>query len=273
MGCRLLAICLIAVAICWSADERALLYAQSDPAIGGSQASAAERLHVAVLFLTDRIGQAISREDARVERQCANAGDVASCTDRESRPFAVHFVRVRDAPSFTAPITGDLLVVGRRSREWHVALEYRAAADGRRRPWIRDIDWGYGPHLSGVRSRDGWIGLSGSPFDGHAWIYTGNNHDLRGEASTIAGDVLELHDVPVRSANGRAGVLPSGSYFITRVDGTGIVTFREELDIDMPCGEELSPPAVMPPTLQAPASAFFDARGRPRFEVKYTKGC
>lgn len=264
---------LISVAICRSADDRAVLYAQSDPTISGSQSSAADRLHVAVLFLTDWIGEAISREDARLQRKCANAGDVPSCTDRESRPFVVHFVRVREAPSFTAALAGDLLVIGRRSREWHISLEYRAAADGRRRPWIRDIDWGYGPHLSGVRSRRGWIGLSGAPFDGEAWIYAGINHDLRGEASTIAGNILELHDVPVRSANGRAGVLASGSYYVTRVDRTGIVTFREELGIDMPCGDDVRPPAVMPPTFRAPASAFFDARGRPRFKVKYTKGC
>ena len=67
--------------------------------------------------------------------------------------------------------------------------------------------------------------------------------------------------------------LPSGSYFITRVDRAGVVTFREELDIDMPCGDEVTPPTVMPPTFRAPASAFFDAQGRPRFAVRYTKGC
>lgn len=275
MGCRVLAIWLIAVAICGSADGRGVLDARSDPTTKASQSSAADRLHIAVLFLTDRILQAISREDARVERKCANAGDVASCTDRESRPFAVHFVRVRDAPSFTAPIAGDLLVVGRRSRGWHISLEYRAAVDGRRRSWFRDIDWGYGPWLSGVRSRGGWIGLSGAPFDGDVWIYAGvpdQHQELRGEASSIAGNVVGLHDVRVRSANGRTRVF-SGSYFITRVDRTGVVRFREELDIDMPCGDDVSPPAVMPPTLRAPASAFFDARGRPRFEVKYTKGC
>jgi hypothetical protein len=43
---------------------------------------------------------------------------------------------------------------------------------------------------------------------------------------------------------------------------------------DMPCGlDAIPPPAVMPPTFRAPASAFFDAQGRPRFAVKYTKGC
>ena len=220
----------------------------------------------------DRIGQAISLEDARVQRACAKAQDPDSCADRESRLLSVHFVRVRDAPAFTAPIVGDLLLVGRRSRErWQFSVVYRAA-DGRRRTWLRDMDWGYGPYLSGVRSHGGWIGLSGPPFDGDPWIYGGVTHDLRGEASTIAGQVLELHNIPVRSGKRRERVL-SGSYFITRVDPAGIVAFRTELDIDMPCGEEVIPPAVMPPILRARASAFFDEQGRPRFEVKYKKGC
>ena len=237
-------------------------------------ATAADRLYVAVLFLTETVGTAISREDARVQRICANADDIAGCMGRENRLLSVHFARVRSAPSFTAPITGDLLLTGRRPpAEWQFALVYRVAADGRRRTWLRTVDWGYGPHLSGVRSRSGWIGLSGAPFDGDVWIYMGGTKNLRGEATSIAGSVLELHDIRARSANGRTRALPSGSYFITQVDRSGIVTLREELDIDMPCGEDVSPPAVMPPTFRAPASAFFDARGRPRFDVKYTKGC
>jgi hypothetical protein len=126
--------------------------------------------------------------------------------------------------------------------------------------------------FSGVRRRGGWIGLSGAPFGAEVCIYAGVDQSLRGEASWIAGYVLELHDVRVRSANGRSRAL-SGSYFIARVDRAGVVTFREELDIDIPCGEDVSPPAIMPTTFRAPASAFFYADGRPRFAVKYTKGC
>jgi hypothetical protein len=275
---RFLAILLITGAICLSTGDRAVLYGQSDPGISSAQpsaaATAADRLHVAVLFLIDAIGTAISRQDARVQRMCANAEDVAACKVRENRPPSAHFVRVRSAPSFTAPIAGDILIIGRGSAaDWRFALVFRATADRRRRIWFRDIDWGYGPHLSGVRSRGGWIGLSGAPFDGDAWIYVGGTTNLRGEASSIAGQVLELHDVRAAGADGRTRVLPSGSYSIARVDRSGVVTFREELDIDMPCGEDVRPPAVMPPTFRAPASAFFDAGGRPRFEVKYTKGC
>src|SRR5437764_225878 len=105
MGCRVLAIWLITWAICRSNDD-AVLHAQSHPRISGSQSSAADRLHVGSLFFDEEIGQAISREEARVQRTCANADDVARCTDRETRPFALHFGRVRDAPSFTAPIAG-----------------------------------------------------------------------------------------------------------------------------------------------------------------------
>jgi hypothetical protein len=100
----------------------------------------------------------------------------------------------------------------------------------------------------------------------------GGTKNLRGEASSIAGEILDFRDVRARTANGRTRSL-SGSYFITRIDRAGVVSFREELDIDMPCGEHVSPPAVMPPTFRAPASAFFQADGRPRFEVKYTRGC
>ena len=117
--------------------------------------------------------------------------------------------------------------------------------------------------------------MSGAPFDGDAWIYGGRENDsrLRGEAFSIARQILELRDVRARRADGRTVVLPSGSYFIAGVDRAGVVTFREELDIDMPCGDEVTPPTVMPPTFRAPASAFFDAGGLPRFAFKYTKGC
>jgi hypothetical protein len=275
---RFLALWLTSAVICLSVDHRAVVHSQADPRPGGSTASAtasaADRLHVAVLFLTDDILKASLREDARVERICKNASDVAACTTRERRSLTLHFVRVRTAPSLSAPIAGDLLLlIGRRPDTELPALVYRAATDSRLWPWTRGIDWGYGPHLSGVRSRDGWIGLSGAPFDGDVWIYGGGQKDLRGEATSIAGEVLDLHDVRARRADGRTFVLPSGSYFITHVDRAGVVTFREELDIDMPCGEEVTPPTVMPPTFRAPASAFFDARGRPRFAVKYTKGC
>jgi hypothetical protein len=215
------------------------------------------------------------RADARVEQICKNAADVAACTTRERRFRTLHYVRVRTAPSFSAPIVGDLLSVERTPDTGftHFALVYRAAPDGRLRPWIREIDWGYGVYLSGVRTRNGWIGLSGAPFDGDVWIYGGREKDLRGEAQSIAERILELHDVRARSADGRTFVLPSGSYFVTHVDRAGVVTFREELDIDMPCGEDVKAPTVMPPTFRALASAFFDGQGRPRFAVKYTKGC
>jgi hypothetical protein len=275
---RFLAISLTVAAVCLSGDDRSILHGQADPRPSASQPSAtaiaADRLHVAVLFLIRNIGEAGLREDARVDRICKNASDVAACTTRERRSLTLHVVRVRTAPSLTAPIAGDLLLIRRRSdTESHVGLVYRAASDGRLRPWLRDIDVGYGPHLSGVRSRDGWIGLSGAPFNGDVWIDGGREKELRGEATSIAGQILELHGVRARSADGRTFVLPSGSYFITRVDRAGVVTLREELDIDMACGEDVTPPKVMPPTFRAPALAFFDARGRPRFAVKYTKGC
>lgn len=78
-----------------------------------------------------------------------------------------------------------------------------AFGGGARTPsWIRDIDWGYGPWLSGVRSRGRWIGLSGAPFDGDAWINVDGGKDLRGEAWSIAGWVVELHDVRARTGDG-----------------------------------------------------------------------
>lgn len=275
--CRCLAICLIVGSVSAQASNRATSYAQSARGSSSSQSfgagNAADRLYVADLFLTDAIYSALTQERARAQPMCANDKDLEGCIFRESRPLSIHFVRVRSAPSFTAPITGDLLLVGRKSSvDWRFALVYRLAADGSRRTWFRDVDSGYGPHLSGVRSHAGWIGLSGAPFDTDVWIYAGTDHNLQGEASSIAGYVLELHDIRVRTSDGRRRVL-SGPYFIVQVDRAGIVSFRQELDIDMPCGEDVSPPSIMPPTFRAPASAFFDADGRPRFELKYTKGC
>ena len=277
-GMRLLVMWLTAAVICLLLDHRAVVHGQADPRPTGpassAAASAADRLHVADLFISDDIYKASLREEARVERICKNATDVAACTTRERRALTLHFVRVRTAPSLSAPIAGDLfLVIGRRPKTELPAIVYRAAIDGRLRPWTRDTD--YGPHLAGVRSRDGWIGLSGAPFDGDVWIYGGRDTDsrLRGEASSIVRQILDLHDVHARRADGRTVIVPSGAYFITRVDRGGVVTFREELDIDMPCGEEVKPPTVMPPTFRAPAGAFFDAQGRPRFAIKYTKGC
>ena len=277
IGKRFLAISSITALIGSWEGERAILRAQTAPEIRSSPPSAsameAERLHVAVLFLTDTIVAANAREDARLLRACANVNDIADCKARESRSLLTHFLRVRQAPSFSATILGDLFLRRPKSTpDWQWSLLYRTNSKDRLHNWMSLVDWGYGPDLAGVRKRGEWIGLSGPPFEGDVWIYAGGRN-VRGEASTIAGQVLELRGVRARSADGRKRIIASGSYFITHIDRAGVVRFREELDIDMPCGEDLSPPAVMPPTWTAPESAFFEPSGRPRFNVKYTKGC
>ena len=270
----LLALLLVAVAVgmfgvAGKAGDEQTGSPRGGDAVAGEMGAA--RLNVAILFLTGPILRANEREDARLRRLCGKARDVAACTERQRRSSPVHFVRLRTAPSLSASVAGDIFMANRTS-DGGLTLVYRRAGDPRWKKWLSDFDSGYGPYLSGVRSRGGWIGLTGAPFDRDVWFFGGHDNNLWGEATSIAGRILELRDVAARGPDKRTRRL-SGSYFVTRVGPAGEVTFREELPIDMPCGEDVAAPTVMPPTFRAPAGAFFDARDRPRFAIKYTRGC
>lgn len=85
-----------------------------------------------------------------------------------------------------------------------------------------------------------------------------------GEATTIAGALVTLPSLPARFPDGSTHRIAPGSYLVTRIRG-GRVRFREEVATDMPCGEEIKPPEVMPPMLEAQPADLFSRDGTPLF--------
>ena len=132
-------------------------------------------------------------------------------------------------------------------------------------------DWGYGIEIPGVRGRGGWIQLFADALPAQSWIRS-DAPSFRGEASTIVGALVTLPSLPARFPDGATRRIAPGSYLITRIRGAS-VWFRAEMASDMPCGEDVTPPEVMPPMLQAHPADLFAPDGTPLFSFTYWRGC
>jgi hypothetical protein len=181
---------------------------------------------------------------------------------------------VRSAPGPTAGVRGYLhLVLKVRKQDGGLmyGLDFeRAEAPGRFETWLDSVgDWGYGIHVPGLRARGTWVQLIGPPFDGDAWI-DGETPALSASVEPVQDQLLALRGV--RATRAGREQRQTGTFLIQRVSG-GSVTFRQEVPSDMPCADDVKPPGALPPSWQAPAREFFDAQGRPLFDVAYPKGC
>ncbi len=91
-------------------------------------------------------------------------------------------------------------------------------------------------------------------------------------AERMERHVVHLRALRARPANGGQARTLSGQYTVVDTRGSDVV-FRAEIPSDMPCGDDVADPSPAPMVWTAPASAFFDRDGTPRFSTVYTKGC
>jgi hypothetical protein len=202
----------------------------------------------------------------------------------------------RAGPGTTAAPTGDIYAVLRAVRghlyndpkeeefeTLHVGFDVeRRDRPGRLAEWIESIG-DYSTHVSGVRVRGRWVQFFGAALPEDAWLaMSPDPQDPWRSASSdplrvlhilpLAGEILWLRPLRARWPDGSHRSIARGAYLIQRVTN-GTITFREEVETDFDCDQGAKPPRVMPPTLRATPSEFFDSDGSARFEVKYTKGC
>ena len=245
----------------------------------------ADRLTIVSLGFDDhRIGAPITVERARLAGICGAewTREGETCLSRNLRPRRQRFAALYPRPDEAAAPVGylvlSLIVTAHPAQQLGLGMDVEWA----RRPgvyhrWIADLgDWGYGYYIDGDAVDAGaWLRLVGPPPLRSVWLPK-RGENLHAFVASPVGNVVRLERVPARHVAGGAATTVVGEFTITRIVGDE-VDFRSELPSDMPCGPEepdaLPAPAVPPPILRAPASAFFDAAGRPRFSTVYTKGC
>lgn len=245
---------------------------------GPSQAAVdlAQRLNIAEFSFwhpgTDT--PAVNRERLRLDAICGPGGSRPGCRTAQFRPAADRVAVLRGGPDARAPVVGYVYAVLKMRSDFEpdLDLEVQLSPTSRQRIiWLPASDIGYGVRYAGVRFHGPWIELVGGPFNRGTWI-NGTTEKLRGEAEAITGRLLQLPSMLSRNARGRAERLPAAVYFIERI-GPNQVTLRAEVEADMPCGGDETPPKVMPPSYHVAVTEFFRADGTPRFESAYPKGC
>ena len=133
-------------------------------------------------------------------------------------------------------------------------------------------DWGYGYSIDGWGVPQGeWVRLLGPPPLRAVWAPMASD-GFWVHAGRMERHVVHLRALRARPASGGRLRPLSGQYTIVETRD-GHVVFREEIPSDMPCGEDAVAPSPLPTIWTAPASAFFDRDGTPRFSTVYTKGC
>jgi hypothetical protein len=144
-------------------------------------------------------------------------------------------------------------------------------------PWPEgDMAFDYGLHVAGVQRRGDWVRLLTSiPVDG--WLRTNDinapgDHPLYVYVHPLEDEIVNLGPLSAEWPDRRREQTQEGSFRILRV-ANDTVEFRQEIPSDYPCGEQVTDPAPLPPTLRARTSEFFNSDGTPRFAEKYTKGC
>ena len=270
---------LVAVSLLLVATALTTLWAQPGRRV-------ADRLTIVSLGFDDqRIGAAITAERARLAAVCGAewTPEGETCLSRNLRPRRQRFAALYPHPDEAASPVGylvlSLIVMAHPAQQLGLGMDVEWA----RRPgvdhrWIANLgDWGYGYHIDGDAVDAGaWMRLVGPPPLRSVWLPK-KGENLHVFVASPIGHVVRLERVPARQVDGGAAITVVGAFTITRIVGDE-VDFRAELPSDMPCAPEepdaVPAPAVPPPPiLRAPASAFFDAAGRPRFSTVYTRGC
>src|SRR5688572_16494659 len=126
----------------------------------------------------------------------------------------------------------------------------------------------YGLHVAGVQRRGNWVRLLTSiPVDG--WLRITTLPEIPDDAPVyvyiqpLTTQIVNLSPLTAQWPDGRKGTVQEGAFLIQQVvDRT--IEFREEIPSDFACGEQVTDPVPLPPTLRAPASEFFNPDGTPR---------
>ena len=95
---------------------------------------------------------------------------------------------------------------------------------------------------------------------------------VRASVEPLTGNIVEMSPLRADWPDGRSRLTDHGSFLIQKVDGA-FIEFRAEIPSDFACGNPVTDPVPVPPTLRAATSEFFNRDGSPRFADKYTKGC
>lgn len=239
----------------------------------GTDVPPVQRLYLATFALAPHADAPFRDEAERLDGLCGT--DVA-CRTKQLRTTTRRIAPLHADEGATSPVVG--YVVARLARDGSggvtFALDVESGTEpDRRATWIASVgDYTYGIHVAGVRPRPEWLQLVGLPLVGDAWTLR-EGADWTAHVEPLAGGiVVDLQPLEAMFPDGSMRLTERGSYVVTDVHGDR-VTFRGEVGSDFDCGADVPRPAVMPPLLRAPAGAFFDAGGTPRFAEKYTRGC
>lgn len=233
-----------------------------------------DRLTIGEFYFGEELDRYYNSEYPRLERLCTGRPDFHACRQRNLRPLAKRLARVHVAPSSDSAVAGELdAVLGFHPQfDLGYRIEFRPVNGERARVWLESAgDWGYGIEVPGVRRSGGWIQLFADVLPAQSWIRA-DSAEFHGEATPLVDALVTLQPLPARYPDGSTRRILPGSYLITQVQDAG-VQFREEVAADMPCGEDVKPPDVMPPTLEARPADLFARDGTPLFSLTYSRGC
>jgi hypothetical protein len=236
----------------------------------------AERLSFAILgFHGSGVDTLHQQENERLMAMCRTLE--ADCLSRNMRQIRRRLAVLRAAPDARSPIVAHVHAVLRVNRSpterLAVGLDVELATEpGVFRSWIADVgDWGYGLYISGAHERGNWVQLIGAPLPQSAWL-DAETPTLTATIVPLEHEIVALTEVRAIWPDGGRRAITKGTYLIERVAG-GEIRFRAEVPSDFACGENIKPPAIMPPTLRTTPAELFDSAGRPRFTFVYQKGC
>ena len=235
----------------------------------------AARLFIAVFSVGAGADELYQKEYDRLLGICKRY--TSACFSQNFSSARRLIAELHSAPNSASAVVGSVHAVLRMRGEQDLGLTIgldveRTANPGQFAAWIDTVgDWGYGIYVCGVRPRGDWVQLVGAPFPSQAWLPTSST-SLSALVQPIGGEILRLQSVRATLPNGVRGRIPDGQYLIVRSSQTTI-EFRAEVPSDMPCGDSIRPPKMMPPTLRTTPTEFFNQDGSPRFAFVYTRGC
>jgi hypothetical protein len=232
--------------------------------------------------------EAYPGESDDLERACGDARHVTgltvdvwhACRARHIKAARYRIATLHAAPSASSAVVASLYeerrVVSGGGLEFEWTVE-PTSNPAKRLVWPEAGEaFDYGLHVAGVQRRGNWVRLLTSiPADG--WLPI-TDPDEPGtmpiyiRVSSLADQIVEVSALTASWPDGSRRQIAEGSYLVQRVSG-GFIAFRAEIPSDFACGDPVTDPVPLPPTLSARASEFFNPNGTPRFSTKYTKGC
>lgn len=229
-----------------------------------------------------------AKEYARLEKACGDPGQqwgqhaaaYLACVVKHAPKARYRVATLHAAPSASSPVVASIYEELQPDLEGRLTVTNldRVSHPGERLPWPDAAFIGdYGLPIAGAQRRGEWVRLLSSiPVDG--WLpVTPEDREVPGLAIQIHTHplihiVVEMSSVKAQGPDGRIREIKQGSFLIQRIDGA-FIEFRDEIESDANCGEPVTDPSPLPPTLRAPITELFNPDGSARFHEKYTKGC